>query len=478
MLFINPPVGLEQQYGILGKVGTQTPPLGLCYLAAVARQEGVEPKILDACAEQLSIGDMLKEIEDFKPRYVGLTATVLSIGKAHELAREIKKQNLNLIILLGGPQFTALPLLTMEKNPAYDIGIVGEGEETLKELLQFKMEENLQNIKGLAIRKDGKVILTEERPRIDNLDELPYPAWDLLPELNRYYQANLLSTKQTPSFSLVTTRGCPGKCIFCDNAVFGRKIRGHSADYILHMIRELHKQYGIKEFAIADDNFLFFKNRLKEICQALIDSKLNITFSCNARVDHIDTELLPLVHQAGGWQIGLGIESGSQEILNFLRKGITTAKIEETVHLIRKNGIKVKGFFMLGNPLETEATIRETVDFARKLKIDDFQVTFFTPLPGSEIYSIAEKYGEFNRDYENMSYWKPLFIPWGLTKEQLIYYYKWSYRKFYFRLRTIGMYLKRVNSAKYLSRLVLGAILLGLLIFKKGIKISKKGTGS
>lgn len=446
IVLVNPPSTLRERYGRLSAGGSHLPPLGLCYLAAVTRENGYATRIVDAVALGLDYKEALLEVLRDAPRYIGLTASTITILNAARLAREIKNRDKDRVVMIGGSHITAVPEETMERFPQFDIGVVGEGEATIIDLMEtYNRGNRLDNVKGIIFRENGKLKLTEPRAYIKDLDSLPMPAWDLLPYLPQYYRPAAQSVKRLPSTSIVTARGCIGKCTFCDRKVFGNRCRGHSTAYIMRMIKNLYYDYGIRDLQIDDDTFMIFKRRMIEVCEALIEEKMDLSWCCLARVDHVNPDLLQLMKKAGCWQIQYGIESGSQEILDVLRKGTNLQQIEQAIRWTREAGINSKGFFMIGNPLETEETMRQTIEFAKKLDLDDFQMTFLTPFPGSEFYEMAAEYGTFNYDWAKMNEYNVTFIPNGLTEEMLVKYHKKAFREFYLRPRIILSYLRRMR---------------------------------
>ncbi|MBU1127073.1 B12-binding domain-containing radical SAM protein [Patescibacteria group bacterium] len=454
IVFINPPLFLEERYGELAQAGSMTPPLGLCGLAAVTREEGFETKIIDAAAQSLSHRDTVQRIVKTGFPYVGITATTLSIYSAGKLAGLIKKISPETIIIIGGCHVTALPEDTMKKFPSFDIGVLGEGEITIVNVLKaLEQKKNLRKVKGIIFRKNKKLVKTMPQEILRDLDKLPLPAWDLLPNLISTYRPAAFNCQKLPSVSLITSRGCTGKCVFCSRAVAGIFWRGYSAKYIILMIKKLIRDYGIREVKIFDDNFVVSKERVREFCRLIKKERLNLSWSCSARIDLVNFEILKTMKDAGCWQIFYGIESGSQKVLDVLGKGIKLKEIERTVNFTNKAGIKVVGSFMVGNPCESLSTIRKTIDFAKRLPLNDFQMSIFTPLPGSEIYDTAGKYGVFDKDWRKMNLWYPVFIPYGLKKEDLWEYQKVAFREFYFRPRLMLSYFARIKSKEHLLAL-------------------------
>jgi len=466
VVFINPPIRMEERYGTLALAGSTMPSLGLCYLAGVARANGFKTAIIEASALNLSYQDVIKQISTLSSKYIALTATTLSICHAAELAREIKDKDRNIVTIIGGPHITAVPEETMNKFPQFDIGVIGEGEETLVELLNaLENNGNLKQVSGLVINGENSPKITASRCRIKNLDTLPIPAWDLLTDFPQRYKPPLHRFEHLPAANIVTARGCPHKCIFCDRSVFGNFCRPHSAEYVMKMIKHLYYEFGVREILIEDDTFLIFQKRLKKICQMLIEERLDLSWSCLGRVDAVNPQILKLMRKAGCWQIGYGIESGSQRILDFIKKGINLEQIQNALLWTRKAGIKTKGFFMIGHPLETKETIEETIRFAKRIDLDDFDINKFTPFPGSEINKIANKYGKFDNDWEKMNLLQTVFVPFSLTKRDIEYYSRKALREFYLRPNIIFSHLRLLT--KDPVRMFYNILTILKMLFKK-----------
>ncbi|MBS3123667.1 radical SAM protein [Candidatus Woesearchaeota archaeon] len=418
--FVNPSLTREEKLGKSAKyTSAELPPIGLCYLAAVMREKGYEVKIIDAPGQFMSIEETIKEVLEFKAEYVCLAATIISIFPAADFTNELAHKS-NAKVILGGPHVTAVPEETMERFPEFKIAIIGEAETTLPELVKtIENEGDLKEVDGLILNLDDKLIKTRPRKLIQNLDDLPLPAYDLIPNLAEKYRPSKLTYHRLPSTSIITSRGCPHQCTFCDRSVFGNKWRFHSAEYIMKVIMWLHKDFGIVDFFFVDDHFTVNKERAMKICNAIIDSKLDITWAVIGRVDYVDAEMLKRMKEAGCKQVSYGLESGSQRILDFLKKGVTLEKIRWGVKITKEIGLEVKGLFMVGTPTETKETLDETMNFIKELKLDCVNVGAFTPIPGAEIYEDAKKYGEFEADWRKMNLWDVTFVPHGLTKEYI-----------------------------------------------------------
>ncbi|MFQ5963021.1 MAG: B12-binding domain-containing radical SAM protein [Candidatus Scalinduaceae bacterium] len=442
----NAPYFLEERYGKLASVGATLPHMGLLMLGAVLRERGHRVRIFDASAQGLSYEQTIEDTKKFQPDIIALTAVTPSIFKTVKLASMMKDVYPSIPIVLGGPHFTAVPEQTLTDYSVFDYGVLGEGENTLVDLVEaLAADKRPINVPGVAFRENGKVFFSPPRPNIKDLDTLPFPAWDLLDGFPSQYHPALFKYKRLPSTHIISARGCPSKCIFCDTSVFSRQIRFHSAEYVLEMVDHLVKNFGIKEIIFEDDQFLMKKERVARICNGLLKAKRGISWCCSVRVNSVkDLALLKQMKRSGCWQINYGIESGNQKILNFAKKEITIDQIEKAVRLTHEAGILSKGYFILGLPYETEETMRNTIHFAKHIPLNDISVFMLTPFPGSEMYDIAEQCGTIENDFEQMNVLNVAFLPNGLSKEKLLYYQQRFMREFYLRPRVISNYFKRI----------------------------------
>lgn len=466
IVFIQPPTSLEDIYGGLAKVGTVSPPINLLLLAAITRKYSFEPTILDCPAQGWGIKDVIQQLIKISPSFVGLTAMTPHIVQAGKLAKEIKKHFPVSYVLLGGPHISAVPEETMRRFNGIDVGFIGEADLTLPDVLTAIYEKRrYDNLLGTIFRSSsGKLINNGQQTEKVDLDNLPLPAWDLLREFPGRYTPPLFATHRLPATPILTSRGCPAKCTFCYSG--GHKtIATYSADYTMKMLKYLKSHYGIKEFMIFDDNFVMFKKNLLKFLDVLIDAKLDLTWSCNARVDMVDLEILQLMKRAGCWQISFGIETGNKDIMSLLGKRATKERITETLNLCREIGIRTVGYFMIGHFKETQETIDETIEFAKSISLDDFRMSFFTPLPGTKSYNVAKDFGTFDDNWEKMNLFSPIFIPHGLTEKQLINSQKKAIRQFFFRPRPVWSYVKMVRNPIIFTQ---GAYSLAKYIFSKG----------
>lgn len=440
IIFVNPPLSLEQIYGDFSGMGTINPPVTLAILAAITRKAGYPSQIIDCPAEMLSLKEVTKVVARKNPALVGLSPTTLSVSFCAKLADMIKSENSNIKIAVGGPHISAVPEKTMEKFHSFDYGIIGEGDETVIDLLKVcEGKMKIDDVDGIIYRKK-KLIMSKPRDIITELDKLPFPAWDLLKGFPKKYQPAIFEFKQLPAAPIITSRGCPHNCIFCSSGVFGKRIRTHSAGYMISMLNELVDKYGIKEFVIGDDNFLMFRKNLNEFLDMLIEQKKGLSWSCNARVNLVNPDSLKKMAKAGCWKISYGMESGSEKMLRFLQKGITKEQVINAIKWTKQAGIKSFGYFIMGCPTETKETLAETANFIQMCGVGDMQISFFTPFPGSPVYQNIRKYGHFEENWDNMKMFNPTFVPKGLTLNYIKKKQKETIRKFYLRPEVVIRY--------------------------------------
>ncbi|MEW6202289.1 MAG: radical SAM protein [bacterium] len=450
-LFVNPPLSMTERYGDLAIGGSNLPPLGLANLAAAVRAAGFSTAILDAAILKMTPEQTIKKITDLNPRVVGFTAATVAIGNFVEIARGLKKIHPNMPVVVGGAHISAATEATLMRfHDCIDAGVIGEGDATAVELLDTLLNgKPIENIPGLALWHNGKVRFTAPRPLVHDMDSLPPAARDLLPNLPRYYSPASNCYLRSPSTSVITSRGCPGRCTFCDRTVSTNVLRGHSTEYLIEEIEALRRDFVIRDIIFYDDNFVTLRKRLHTLCEAMISRGSPVSWSCTARVDMVSPEGLKLMKKAGCWQIAYGIESGSQEILDSLNKGITLETIRQTLKWTQKAGINNRGYFMIGVPGESVETIKKTIAFMKSLPLDDFHISYFTPWPASQLYHEIKRsgyYKDIDEMWGQMSGWLPVYVPDGMTAVELERWHRRAFVAFYLRPRPILRYLK--NSAR------------------------------
>ena len=321
IIFVNPPLTLKERFGKFAPAGNVMPPLGLCYLAAACREKGLKAEIIDAPAEGLDVLRTKKRILKKYPRFVGITATTLSILNASKVAESIKNEAADIVTIIGGPHVSSVPENTLLKFPHFDFGVIGEGEWTIIDLIDtLKGNNNIENVNGIIYRNKNGFHRTLIREGIKDLDAMPMPAWDLLPNYPYFYKPLEIAMSDRLQGSIITSRGCPFNCSYCPKSVFGKVVRNHSIDRVMEMILEQYHKYNVRDLEIYDDILVLSQDRIRQMCERLIAERLDLVWSCNSTIGSVGRETLELMKEAGCWKIAFGIESGDQGILKFINK--------------------------------------------------------------------------------------------------------------------------------------------------------------
>jgi len=438
ILFIHPQGSnwLSEEIDIT-RIANIMPPYGLLILSSYLDKKNIKNEIIDLYAYPEKKENLLKKIKDLNPTHIGITSTTSSFFDGYEIAKLVKENFKEIKIIFGGVHPTAIYEKILRNFKEIDYIVIGEGEETIYQLLT---SQDLENVKGVAFRKNGDVIFTGRRKLIEDLDTLPFPAYHKLKGFPSKYKLPIFNYPRSPSTTFLTSRGCPYSCSYCDRSVFGPTFRAHSSDYLIEHLRFLKKNYNIRHINIYDDNFLLKKERVIDFCEKILKENLRITFNCIGRSNHLDEEVLKFLKKAGCWMINIGVESGDEELLKPHRTKPEVERIKEIVIKIKENGIRVKGLFMMAIPGETKETIEKTMEFACKNPFDDLNVTKFTPFPGTPIYEKIKDYGDFEEDWSKMNCLNFVFIPKGFTKEELERYYDLFFKKFYGRPKMLINY--------------------------------------
>ena len=423
VLLVEPPT-ISDIKKVLNTVG---PPLGLAYLASVARNEGFGVKIIDSLAENLSFDELERKIKEYDPDVVGITSTTTSIPDAYKVAEISKSVNPNIITIIGGPHVTFVPELTLKESPHIDVVVRGEGEEVFKQLLHaLDKGKELSDVRGITYRENNKIRNNPPMPLIRDIDSIPIPAFDLLPM--EKYQFN------KKRFGVViTSRGCPFQCIFCSSSLqFGKKWRAHSVGRVIEELKILHDEFKVREIEFLDDTFTLNKKRAQDISKAIIEEGLDISWSASSRVNTFDLDTGTYMKKAGAHAIYFGIESGSERTLKFIKKGITLSQSINAVKTAKKAKLKTLGSFIIGFPYEKEEDMKKTIRFAKFLDVDYAQFTVATPFPGTELWNIAVTKNLLLtknwRDYTTVKVvMKNMYVP----PSRVQYLLEWAYLSFY-----------------------------------------------
>ncbi|MGC8787767.1 MAG: B12-binding domain-containing radical SAM protein, partial [Anaerolineae bacterium] len=387
------------------KKANDYPPLGLAYLAAVLERDGHHVKIFDfGLNPHTALEDDVQAVCAFDPHIVGITAMTSVYHSALETATLLKAY-LGRPIIVGGPHATVYPERVLAESPVIDYVVRGEGEETIQELVHALCGNgDLSTIRGLTYRLRGEVLSNPDRPLITDLDALPFPARHLF-DLRRY---GLCTPDGQPMVTILSSRGCPYNCSYCFKGIVGRTYRQRSPGNIIAEIRQVIDQYGIRNFYFIDDLFTIDQRRLEAITEQLIREELDIRWQCLGRVDRVDAEILRKMYAAGCRRIHFGIESGNEEVLRRIGKGIKPEQVRQAVRWAQEAGIHVKGYFMLGLPGDTEETMQQTVDFAVELNLDEAMFSLTTPFPGTRLWDELVKKKpetEYNQDFTRAYYY-------------------------------------------------------------------------
>ncbi|MCX6822335.1 MAG: radical SAM protein, partial [Candidatus Aenigmarchaeota archaeon] len=375
------------------------PPLGIGYIASYIKQYGIDDvSIVD------KENNPLKAIKKHNPDMLGFSSTTPDFPNAVRLAKDAKEE-LDIPIIIGGQHITLLKRLP----DSFDVGVIGEGEETMKELTDLYVhdgelkKEKLKDIKGIIFHDNDKLIMTEPRPLIEPLDKIPFPARDLF-NMNEYLspRKSITSNKLNRGTHMFTSRGCPFSCAFCSSSKFWKKIRYNSPEYAVKEITYLKEKYKVDGLLIFDDLFVGNKERLKKIVELLDKEKIELEYRCYTRVNFIiDDEVCRLLKRMGVVSVSLGFESGSQKILNYLNKKTTVRMNEKAIENCKKYGFHIHGCFILGTPTETREDMMMTLKFIKDNPIiDEIDLTIMTPYPETRIWDYAKQKGLVSDDMD------------------------------------------------------------------------------
>lgn len=436
VLLINPPwQRKEQDVRKKLKVESCLPSLGLGYIAAMLEKNGIFVSILDATAEGIELSNLGNCLKNFKnhPDFIGITATTTEINIALEVARVCKEVLAKSKIVLGGVHPTVMPEETLA-NENVDFVIRGEGEHSFIELVRG---DNQENILGLSYKVNGRQVHNPARERIKDLDSLPFPAFHLMPM--KKYHPPLGLYKRLPAVNIITARGCPNRCTYCaTHTIWGDKMYYRSVENIIEEIKYLVTEFCIKEISISDDTFTISKERVMQFCDKLLSKDIDLTWSCNSRVEKIDEEALRLMKKSGCHHICYGIESADEGILKNINKNISLNKARELIKLTKKAGITCRASFMFGNPGETSETMKKTLDFAISTNPDFAVFNVTTPYPGTPMYKWAKDNGYLmDENWETYHGSKVHMQLPTIAPEKVEKFQQFAFKKFYFRLRYI-----------------------------------------
>ncbi len=425
------PESLNIRQGIL-------PPLGLAYIAALLKENGQEVRILDVIATNLTKSETSAAIKDFRPDVVGITAMTSSFKGSLEAAQ--LAHDSGAVVVMGGPHLAAYPKETLSYK-YIDFGIIGEGEYPMLELIRALEDgKSPDDIKGLAYKRGSEIFVNE--PFIaGDLDKLPFPARELLP--NEKYSSII---GLHPVTTMITARGCPYQCAFCAKQPSDAKYRTRSASNIVDEMEEVAKNYGVREIMFYDDTMTTNRRHIESLCNELIDRGLNMSWETPARVNEVDKNLLDLMKKAGCLRIRYGVESGDSRILKSMNKDITLMMAKEAFRLTKEAGIQTFAYFMVGYLYDTAQSIENTLNFAKILAPDLVMFTVTVPAPKTPLYDLVKKEGLIEGDY-----WRDFTL--GKREDRIPYlaadadkWLKKCYQSFYFRPTYILRSISRIRT--------------------------------
>ena len=412
-------------------IANRMAPLGILSMAAWLEKSGHNVAVYDCLGwdrprtHEAIVDDILAS----RPDLVGFSTTTSGFLDGYDLAAAIKDRRPEVLTVFGGVHVSALGALLLDNFAAIDYLCLGEGEATLAELADGN---NPVAIHGLVWRDNGNIVTNPPRQLLPDLDRLPFPAYEKLAGFPKRYNLPLFSYIHTPGATMVTSRGCPYQCSYCDRSVFKQGYRYNSADYIYAHLRYLRERFHVRHVNIYDDLFTAHRKRIVELCAQLAERPLGLQFNCAVRVGHADDDLLHMLKNAGCLQVSLGIESGDLELMDRHKPGVHLEDVKDTVRRIQASGLRAKGLFMMGLPGETEASIRKTSDFIMSLDLDDMNMTKFTPFHGAPAWQNLQDSGTLQEDWRQMNCLNFVFLPKGIeSREALDELYNQHVKRFY-----------------------------------------------
>ena len=486
IMLINPPIDSVLENGHVSPVTKylfyNSAPLGILYIAALLEEKGHTVAVIDAAAEELNVEQTVQEVLDFKPDVIGVGSFTVTFESTCKLGEALKEYLPSVPLILGSYHVTLVPEDAMS-HQCFDVGVLEEGEFTMLELVEYYEAHplsdisGLKDIKGICYRVEDEedprgwhLHRTLARPKFKKLDELPKPARHLLRSNN--YKPIPVDNHGLPKFSMISSRGCPHACAFCQKAQTG--YRSHSAKYVVDEMEQLVDEFGAKDIAFVDSLFCANKKRVHAICDEIIRRGLQkrISWTCSSRVEVVDKELLQKMKDAGCWRTRFGVESGHDDVLDFISKGITQDKIRSAITAAHEVGLRPKAFFMIGHMPDTRERIIETINFAKSIPLHDVTVQINTLLPETPQLEIwnreGYKWGRLvNSSTDEKSFWEPTFVPWGLEPSDIIELHRRFYREFYFRPVILKRHLGAIQTPQDVYKYLEAAGLFTFLFFDK-----------
>ena len=438
------------------KYQTGDPPMGICLIAShVRKNTDAEVSVLDTTFNPSM--DYVKSLLDKeKPDMVGIYTDTLMCNDACEVAKEAKKKGC--FVFFGGPHPTVMP---NSVKPYADLIVLGEGENTVCSVVENFPERNFEDIPGIIFRKKDSWKKNPVEKYISDLDSLEYPALEMV-DMNKYLGLWHILDGIDPNIkgtNIIASRGCPYNCSFCQpnlKALFGNHTRHRSPEHVVGELRDLKKKFGIQAFFLQDDTFNIDSEWVRKFCELLKKEKLGLLWACNVRVNTIkDIEEVKMMHSAGLRHVHIGVESGSQRILNQIyRKGIKLEDVSKAIDNLNEVGVTSLCFFMLGAPGETKEEIKQTINFAVSLNATEITASITTPLPGTKLWDMMKDKYKLSKDFSKFDYYSErAFEDPNISYKELKRYQKWLLFRFYTHPKRWRYIMKHLTSLKGMKKM-------------------------
>lgn len=438
------------------------PPIGLMYLAGYLRSNNRRRiEIYDGRVKETGIDIIGDVIEAAAPDIIGITAFSMEAEQAHQIAHKAKEIYPSTIVVIGGPYASSEPHSAIE-DKAVDFAVNGEGEVVFSRLLDtLESGGQYDDIGGLFFRRNGETVFTEPGEVVENLDDIPFPAWDMI-DLEEYFKPSASKRRLTNPIQMkkrgipvVSTRGCPFNCTYCHN-IFGRKLRKRSPENVIAELKWLKESIGVEEIEYIDDVFNLDLKRAKRIMDLMMEEKLNLKFSFpnGLRADCMDEELIDKMKEAGCYRVNYAIESGAERLQKQMKKNLKLERAMEIINYTAKKNISIGGFFMLGFQDETEEEMKRTIDFALKSRCHTASFFILTPFPGTEMYQQAIDAG-FDMEAIYSDYGAVSANISKVPSDRILKMRRDAFRRFYFNPRRIWSIFRTTPNKMALMRNVL-----------------------
>jgi anaerobic magnesium-protoporphyrin IX monomethyl ester cyclase len=432
-------------------------PIGIAYLTSVLEKSGCDITVIDCAALGINHKRLGVKIAALEPNLVGITSLTPMIQSTLLAAHVIKETNPKTPVILGGPHATFMDKQLLSENKEVDFVVRGEGEQTIIDLVDTISKSNLKDldrVAGITFRKNGQIIRTPNRQFIQDLDKLPWPSYDQFPlEKYRLFGKTI--------FPIMTSRGCPFQCSYCvSSRMSGIRFRVRSPNNVVDELEWLKDTHGADAFSFYDDAFTLDTERAIQICEEMKRRKIGIPWDCQTRVDHVSKKVLAKMSEASCQLVSFGVESGCQKILDSVRKKTTIEQNEGAVRWAKEAGLPVSISVIIGYPGETEDTLKQTLDFIRKVEPDYVYLTLATPYPGTDLRELVEKLGwSMSRDWSQYDMQTPVFDNPYLSNEKLLAARKKFYNDFYSPTYILRQSLKRTFYNRIMARTALNYVL-------------------